>query len=80
MAEPMKCCVFADSWFASVKTVLALRNNLGMHFTGPIKTAHSQFPLETMRFTLSQMRRGDHIVLECASEKMWAIGWHDHHF
>jgi hypothetical protein len=80
MAEPMKRCVFADSWFASVKTVLALRNNLGMHFTGPIKTAHSQFPLETMRFTLSQMRRGDHIVLECASEKMWAIGWHDHHF
>ena len=46
VVNPMKRCVFADSWFASVKTVLALRQHLGMHFTGPIKTAHSQFPLD----------------------------------
>ncbi len=31
VAEPMRRCVFADSWFASVKTVFALRQNLGMH-------------------------------------------------
>ena len=78
--NPMKRCVFADSWFASVKTVLALRQHLGMHFTGPIKTAHSQFPLERMRFTLSKLKRGDFIVLECLGKDMWAIGWHDHHY
>jgi hypothetical protein len=80
LADPMKRCVFADSWFASVKTALALRQHLGLHFTGPIKTAHSQFPLERMRFTLSKLQRGDHIVLECQGKDMWAIGWHDHHF
>jgi hypothetical protein len=80
LPDSMKRCVFADSWFASVKTVLALRQHLGLHFTGPIKTAHSQFPLERMRYTLSKLQRGDHIVLECEGKDMWAIGWHDHHF
>jgi hypothetical protein len=78
--DPMKRCVFADSWFASVKTALALCQHLGLHFIGPIKTAHSQFPLERMRFTLSKLKRGDHIVLECEGKDMWAIGWRDHHF
>jgi hypothetical protein len=31
--------VFADSWFASVDTALALRDEMGVHFTGPIKMA-----------------------------------------
>ncbi len=31
--------VYADSWFASLETALALRNEMGVHFTGPIKTA-----------------------------------------
>ena len=43
---PLARCVFADSWFASVKTVLALRNELGLHFTGPVKTATANFPIE----------------------------------
>jgi hypothetical protein len=73
--DPMKRCVFADSWFASVKTVLALRQHLGLYFTGPIKTAHSQFPLERMRFTLSKLKRGDHIVLECQGKDMWGCGF-----
>jgi hypothetical protein len=32
-----KRCVYADSWFASVETALALKKELGLHFTGPIK-------------------------------------------
>ncbi len=33
--EPKKARrVFADSWFASVETVLALREEMGVHFTG----------------------------------------------
>jgi hypothetical protein len=78
---PPQRCVFADSWFASVATVMALRTHLGLEFTGPVKTAHSNFPLDAMRFTLSKMKRGDFIVLKCQDvENLWAIGWHDHHF
>jgi hypothetical protein len=43
---PLARCVFADSWFASVKTVMALRGELGLHFTGPVKTATSNYPIE----------------------------------
>ena len=78
---PPARCVFADSWFASVSTVLALREHLGLHFTGPVKTAHRNFPIEAIRHTLSKMKRGEHITLKCEEvENLWAIGWHDHHF
>ena len=78
---PLARCVFADSWFASVKTVLALRNELGLHFTGPVKTATANFPIEQMRHTLATMNRGEHIVLKCLDvPNLWAVGWHDHHF
>jgi hypothetical protein len=79
--DPKKRCVYADSWFASFKTAMALREELGLHFTGPIKTAHECFPIEHMRASLSTMKRGEHIVLECVDiTNLWAIGWHDHHF
>ena len=44
-----KRCVFGDSWFASVDTALALKKELGVDFTGPIKTGHKYFPLEPIR-------------------------------
>jgi hypothetical protein len=70
-----------DSWFASVETALALRKELGMEFTGPIKTAHKYFPIEAMRFSLSEVRRGEHIVFQCRKhDKLWAVGWHDFHY
>ncbi len=66
---------------ASVKTVLALRETLGLHFTGPIKTATANFPIDIMRATLAKMKRGEHIVLKCEDvANLWAVGWHDHHF
>ena len=78
---PLARCVYADSWFASLKTVLALRTELGLHFTGPIKTATTNFPIEAMRFTLSKLKRGDNIVLKCVElPNVWAVGWHDHHY
>jgi hypothetical protein len=73
--------VYADSWFASVETVLALREEMGVHFTGPIKTATREFPIDAMRWTLATMQRGDHIVLQSMDhENLWAVGWHDVHF
>jgi hypothetical protein len=29
---------------------------------------------------LSRMKRGEHIVMKCNEEEMWAVGWHDHHY
>jgi hypothetical protein len=63
--RPLARCVFADSWFASVKTAVALREDLGVHFTGPVETATANFPIEQMRHTLATMNRGEHIVLKC---------------
>ncbi len=64
-----------------MNTVLALRENLGLHFTGPIKTATTNFPIEAMRFTLSKMQRGENITLQCLDvPNLWAVGWHDHHY
>jgi hypothetical protein len=81
LGDNKKRCVYGDSWFASVETALALRQELGMEFTGPIKTAHKYFPIEAMRFTLSEMRRGEHIVFQCREhENLWAVGWHDFHY
>ena len=66
---------------SGVTVQLALREEIGLHFTGPIKTAHECFPIEQMRASLSTMKRGEHIVLECVDRtNLWAIGWHDHHF
>ena len=60
---------------------MALREELGLHFTGPIKTAHASFPIENMRATLATMKRGEHMVLECLDrDNIWAIGWQDNHF
>jgi hypothetical protein len=73
-------CIFANSWFASANTVVALREHLGLHFTGPIKTATVNFPIDAMRFTLSKMQRGENITLKCLDiPNLWAVGWHDHH-
>jgi hypothetical protein len=73
--------VFADAWFASVETALALRDEMGVNFTGPIKMAHKKFPIEAMRWTLATMHRGDHLVLKnLEHENLWAIGWHDIHY
>ncbi len=79
--ENKKLCVFADSWFASVETALAVRKELLLEFTGPIKTAHKHFPIEHLRWTLGEMQRGEHIVFKCNEEEyLWAIGWHYHHY
>ena len=75
-----KRCIYADSWFASVETALACKNDFGWHFCGPVKTAHKYFPLDPIRFTLAEMSRGEHVVFKCNEDKLWAIGWHDHHY
>ncbi len=70
-----KRCVFGDSWFASIDTSLALQKELGVHFTGPIKTGHKYFPLEPIRWLLNEMRRGDFVVFKNEDKDLWANCW-----
>ena len=52
----------------------------GIHFTGPVKMGSGGFPINEMRWQLSTMERGEHIVLKLAGKDIWAVGWHDHHY
>ena len=77
--------VLGDSWFASFQTAKAMRDELSLYFVGNIKTAHKDFPLEQMRWDLSDTARGDHTVYKLAGEngprfKCHAVAWNDHHF
>ena len=73
--------VFGDSWFASYQTVLGLRDKLGLHFVGVIKTAHQSYPLEMCRWALVDEDRGKYVVFKNVElNNIWAIGWSDVHF
>jgi hypothetical protein len=60
--NPNRQCVYTDSWFASFKTAMALSDELGLYFTGPIKTAYEGFPIEQMRasYPCNNATRGAH--------------------
>ena len=73
--------VFGDSWFASYETMKGLREKLGLHFVGVIKTAHKQFPIEQCRWSLVGEERGKYVVFKAVEENnVWAVGWSDIHF
>ena len=73
--------VFGDSWFASLETLTALREKLGLHFVGVIKTAHKGFPLEMCRWALVDEDRGKSVVFKLVDvENVWAVAWSDIHF
>lgn len=76
----LKRRITADSWFCSRRTVMACTDELGMEFTGPVKTATKGFPAEAMRWTLSTMERGEHVVFKEEGRKLWAVGWVDVHY
>jgi hypothetical protein len=68
------CVWFGDSWFASADTALALKKDLGVNFTGPIKTAQKYFPLEPIRWLLNEMRREDFVDFKNEGKDLWAVG------
>jgi hypothetical protein len=46
--------VYADSWFAGRTTARALMVELGLHFTGPVKTSTRGFPMDALRWAVSK--------------------------
>ena len=69
-----------DSRFAGHATASALWNELRVHFVGNVKTAHSGFPIEQLRWDLMNTERGTHVVYQLQGENEFAVGWNDHHF
>ena len=41
---------------------------------------HGDYPVEAIRWTLSTLDRGDHVVMKNVNAPMWAVGWSDHHY
>ena len=80
VTDGKKRTVYVDSWFCSVKTKKAVEEHFNCHTIGSIKTAHSSFPAEAMRWTLKDMARGEKVVFKCEGEDVWGIGWSDIHF
>ena len=75
-----KRTVYGDSWFMSVATRDALKERYNYHAVGSIKTAHSNFPAEAIRWTLASTERGAKVVFKAEGEELWAIGWNDVHY
>ena len=73
-----RVCV-GDSWFASVDTVTACTEALGVRFIGNVKTATQKMPVAAMKHTLAPTNRGDVVVMHCEELNMRAIGWNDHY-
>ena len=68
---------YGDSWFASFKTAVALKEILDCEFVGPIKTAHKFFPKKFLEDTMANWPPGSHLVLRTLKDdnKYYAIGY-----
>ena len=69
--------VTRDLWFASVKTAVQLRKHV-LYFLGPVKTAHSKYPVEALK-TRCPAERGGHVTATSTDDKvdLLTIGWRD---
>ena len=70
--------IIADSAFASVKSGVALKKQLGLFFLGCVKTAHSRFPKKYLQ-SVPMATREAHVVLTAEHEgvRLRAVGWND---
>ena len=55
---------YGDSWFASLRTAAAVRNELSCEFVGVVKNAHKNFPRKFLEDTMSSWPPGSHLVME----------------
>ena len=55
---------YGDSWFASLKTAVAVYEEIDSEFLGPVKTSHKQFPKKYLEETMKDWPPGSHMVME----------------
>ena len=63
-----KAIFLGDNCFGNVPTVDNLKNKLGAHFIGVVKTGHKRYTKKWIETTMKYFPSGTHIVLE--SEKI----------
>ena len=68
---------YVDSWFASLKAAIAITEDLGADFVGPIKNSHALFPKNFLETEMKQWPPGTHLVLETTvrNNRYYAIGY-----
>ena len=68
---------YGDSWFAFLKTAVAVTEELDSEFLGPVKTAHKQFPKKFLENTMKEWPPGSHLVMETTvrNNSFYAIGY-----
>ena len=66
-----------NSWFASLKTAVALYEEVGGEFVGPIKTVHFKFPKAYLENTLRDWAPGSHLITWTTvnDNKCYSIGY-----
>ena len=67
--EGLKDSVKGDSWFGSVKCVVALAQ-CGRAFGGQVKSNYGLFPKKYIKEALKEAPGGTHIVLKCTHEEV----------
>ena len=63
-----------DSWFASVKAAIEVQEE-GAEFFGPVKTAHSGFPLKELSAAMEDAPSGSYLVAECKEHQLFAVAY-----
>lgn len=68
---------YGDSWFASLKTAIAISEEVDAEFIGVVKNAHAGFPRTYLEQKLSTWPPGSHLVMEATKElkKYYAVGY-----
>ena len=77
-ADPnLKNLFYGDSWFASLKTAVAVTEQVEAEFLGPIKTAHRHFPKAYLESSMKEWPPGSHLVMETRvrDHKYYAMGY-----
>ena len=68
---------YGDSWFAGLKTAVAVKELHQSEFVGIVKTSHRQFPKAYIEKEMKSWPSGTHLVLETTknNNKYYAIGY-----
>ena len=74
-----RVCVMG-SWFSAASCVEAMWRHHKVRCIGNVKTNTRCFPVQELRWALSTKPRGQTTLLHCPDEKMYGLGWHDHHY
>ena len=68
---------YGDSWFASLKTAVAVTEEFDSEFLGPVKTSHKHFPKSYLEKTMEEWPPGSHLLLETTvrGKTYYALGY-----